>query len=61
MGSEMCIRDRNYMNDKNSDELYRLAESENGGKDTEMFGEFLERESRRYSRRLDEEEEAKSR
>lgn len=28
------------MNDKNSDELYRLAESENGGKDTEMFGEF---------------------
>lgn len=23
------------MNDKNSDELYRLAESENGGKDTE--------------------------
>ena len=47
------------MNDKNSDELYRLAESENGGK--EMFGEFLERESRRYSRRLDEEEEAKSR
>jgi hypothetical protein len=47
------------MNDKNSDELYRL--SENGGKDTEMFGEFLERESRRYSRRLDEEEEAKSR
>jgi archaellum biogenesis protein FlaJ (TadC family) len=46
------------MNDKNSDELYRLAESENGGKDT---GEFLERESRRYSRRLDEEEEAKSR
>lgn len=31
-----------------------------GGKDTEMFGEFLERESRRYSRRLDEEEEAKS-
>ena len=26
------------MNDKNSDELYRLAESENGGKDTEMFG-----------------------
>ena len=34
---------------------------ENGGKDTEMFGEFLERESRRYSRRLDEEEEAKSR
>ena len=45
---------------KNSDELYRLAESENGGKDTEMFGEFLERESRRYSRRLDEEEEAKS-
>ena len=24
------------------------------------FGEFLERESRRYSRRLDEEEEAKS-
>ena len=42
------------MNDKNSDELYRLAESENGG-------EFLERESRRYSRRLDEEEEAKSR
>lgn len=33
------------MNDKNSDELYRLAESENGGKDTEMFGEFLERES----------------
>lgn len=30
------------MNDKNSDELYRLAESENGGKDTEMFGEFLE-------------------
>ena len=58
------------MNDKNSDELYRLKirrtdfsflESENGGKDTEMFGEFLERESRRYSRRLDEEEEAKSR
>lgn len=49
------------MNDKNSDELYRLAESENGGKDTKMFGEFLERESRRYSRRLDEEEEAKSR
>ena len=48
------------MNDKNSDELYRLAESENGGKDTAMFGEFLERESRRYSRRLDEEEEAKS-
>ena len=48
------------MNDKNSDELYRLAESENGGKDTEMFGEVLERESRRYSRRLDEEEEAKS-
>ena len=47
------------MNDKNSDELYRLAESENGGKDTEMLGEFLER--RRYSRRLDEEEEAKSR
>ena len=34
--------------------------SPNGGKDTEMFGEFLERESRRYSRRLDEEEEAKS-
>ena len=33
------------MNDKNSDELYRLAESENGGKDTEMFGEFLEREA----------------
>jgi len=26
-----------------------------------MLGEFLERESRRYSRRLDEEEEAKSR
>lgn len=49
------------MNDKNSDELYRLAESENGGKDTGMLGEFLERESRRYSRRLDEEEEAKSR
>lgn len=49
------------MNDKNSDELYRLTESENGGKDTEMFVEFLERESRRYSRRLDEEEEAKSR
>ena len=49
------------MNDKNSDELYRLAESENGGKDTEMLGESLERESRRYSRRLDEEEEAKSR
>ena len=49
------------MNDKNSDELYRLAESENGGKDTEMLCEFLERESRRYSRRLDEEEEAKSR
>lgn len=48
------------MNDKNSDELYRLTESENGGKDTEMLGEFLERESRRYSRRLDEEEEAKS-
>ena len=55
-----CRREENYMNDKNSDELYRLAESENGGKDTEMFGEFLERESRRYSRRLDEEEEAKS-
>lgn len=33
------------MNDKNSDELYRLAESENGGKDTEMFGEFLERKA----------------
>ena len=39
---------------------YRLAESENGGKDTEMLGEFLERESRRYSRRLDEEEERKA-
>ena len=37
------------------------AYERNGGKDTEMFGEFLERESRRYSRRLDEEEEAKSR
>ena len=48
------------MNDKNSDELYRLAGAENGGKDTEMVGGFLERESRRYSRRLDEEEEAKS-
>ena len=49
------------MNDKNSDELYRLAESENGAKDTEMLGEFLEREIRRYSRRLEEEEEAKIR
>ncbi len=49
------------MNVENFDELYGLAESENGGKNTEMFGEFLERESRRYSRRLDEEEEARSR
>lgn len=49
------------MNVENYDGLYGLAESENGGKDTEMFGEFLERESRRYSRSLDEEEEAKSR
>ena len=38
------------MNDKNSDELYRLAESENGCKHTEIFGEFLEWESRRNSR-----------
>ena len=29
------------MNDKNSDELYRLAESENGGKKNEKFGGIL--------------------
>ena len=40
--------------------MIKIQTNFTGGKDTEMFGEFLERESRRYSRRLDEEEEAKS-
>lgn len=48
------------MND-NTDQLYELAQSVTQGDDTETFSEMLEQESRRYSRRLEEEEEARLR
>lgn len=46
---------------ENTERLYELAQSVTQGDDTEVFSEMLEQESRRYSRRLEEEEEARLR
>lgn len=46
---------------ENTEQLYELAQSVTRGDDTEVLSELLEQESRRYSRRLEEEEEARLR
>lgn len=48
------------MNDYTA-QLYELALSVTPGEDTEQLSELLEQESRRYSRRLEEEEETRLR
>lgn len=44
-----------------SENLIKLAEENTYGYDTQSISELLEQESRRYSRKLEEEEEAKIR
>lgn len=44
---------------KNMFDLYGLAEKNTMGADTESISELFEQESRRYSRELNEEEEAR--
>jgi hypothetical protein len=44
-----------------TESLIKIAEENTYGYDTQSLSELLEQESRRYSRRLDEEEEAKIR